>query len=92
MRGANSQRPKLLTPQSSEAIAIIRKLLAIERELPDFRRLEDPAEREAAFKIIAASRLEKSRPLMEELAQWMREQNCLPKSKLGGSIRYATNS
>ncbi|MCP4449178.1 MAG: hypothetical protein GY811_28175 [Myxococcales bacterium] len=59
-------------PRSSEAIAIMRKLFAIERELPDFRCLEDSAEREAALKIIAASRLEKSRPLMEELAQWMR--------------------
>ncbi|MCP4447460.1 MAG: transposase [Myxococcales bacterium] len=62
-------------PQSSEALAIMRKLFALERELPDFRCLEDPAEREAALKIIAASRIEKSRPLEEELAQWMREQN-----------------
>jgi len=79
-------------PQSSEAIAIMRKLFAIEKDLPDFRYIEDQDEREAALKIIATTRQEKSRPLVRELDQWMQKQHCLPKSKLGKAIRYAINN
>lgn len=79
-------------PQSATAIALMRKLFAIERALPDFRYIEDDDERARVLERILATRDKESRPIVEELARWMREQKCLPKSKLAGAIRYATEN
>lgn len=77
-------------PQASEAIALMRKLFAIEKTLPDFRLIKDDAERARVLETIRAKRNSESRPIVQALQLWMSEQRCLPKSKLGGAIRYAT--
>ncbi len=79
-------------PQASEAIAIMRKLFAIERTLPDFRFIKDDVERARVLETIRVKRDEESRPIVEELQHWMSEQRCLPKSKLGIAIRYALDN
>jgi len=77
-------------PQASEAIAIMRKLFAIEKTLPDFRFIKDEQERKRVLETIRTKRDEESRPLTERLQKWMQEQRCLPQSKLGKAIRYTT--
>ncbi len=67
-------------------------IFAIEKTLPDFRYIEDEAERKRVLETIHASRDEQSRPLVEQLKTWMGQQRCLPKSKLGQAIRYAMNN
>ena len=79
-------------PQASEAIALMRKLFAIEAKLPDFRFIEAKTQRESALEEIRTTRNRESRPLAETLQAWMREQSCLPKSKLGIAIRYALSN
>lgn len=79
-------------PEASGAIAIMRQLFAIEKTLPDFRYIEDEAERKRVLETIRATRDEESRPLVEQLKTWMGQQRCLPKSKLGQAIRYAMNN
>jgi len=75
-------------PKASEAIAIMRKLFAIEKTLPDFRFIKDEEDRKRVLETIREKRDEESRPLTEELQAWMIEQRCLPKSKLGKAISY----
>lgn len=79
-------------PQASEAIAIMRKLFAIEKALPDFRFIEDADERASVLETIRVTRDQKSRPLVLQLQRWMSEQRCLPKSKLGTAIGYTTDN
>ncbi len=79
-------------PKASEAIALIRKLFAIESRLPDFRFIEDKRLCGKALEEIRMTRNKESRPIAQQLQTWMRDQNCLPKSKLGIAIRYALSN
>ena len=79
-------------PQASEAIALMRSLFSIESKLPDFRFIKGAEMREKALRNIRKARDKSSRPIAEKLLKWMREQSCLPKSKLGIAIRYTLSN
>lgn len=79
-------------PQATAAIDLMRELFAIEAKLPDFRFIEDEAERAKVLEEIRKTRNRETRPLALKLQTWMREQTCLPKSKLGIAIRYALSN
>lgn len=79
-------------PQATVAIDLMRKLFAIEAKTPDFRFIDDDAQRAKVLAKIRTTRNRESRPLVVKLETWMREQACLPKSKLGIAIRYALSN
>jgi len=76
---ASRNDPSLL---GNIALAKIRKLFEIERELQD----ATPEQRLVA-------RNERSRPILEEIRYWLESESklCLPKSKIGEAINYCRN-
>jgi transposase len=75
-------------PECQQAIDLIGKLFAIERDLPNWHVIKDPRLREAALNKIADVRATQSKPITDELLAWARQQRGLPSSKLREAIGY----
>lgn len=79
-------------PQATEMIDLMRELFMIERELDDFRECVDDAERAKRLANILEVRDAKSRPIIEDIRNWMTHQETLPKSRLAGAIKYLSRN
>lgn len=79
-------------PQATEMIDLMRELFMIERELDNFRECSDDAERSKRLLKIREVRNTKSRPIIEDIRNWMAHQKTLPKSKLAGAIKYLSGN
>ena len=72
------------------ALETIQKLYAIERELSN---KDDGGNYKLSFEEIAKERKERSLPILQEFEEWLNGNigKTLPKSSIGGVIRYALN-
>lgn len=84
--------------RANEALALIRKLYAIERELPPLLPpADDPLaqqQRQAREEQRRRLREQQAEPILAELKKWLDEQRpqALPKTPLGQAITYALNN
>jgi transposase len=84
--------------RANEALALIRKLYAIERELPSLLPpSDDPVEqqqRRQREEYRRDRRQQEAEPILTELKKWLDEQRptALPKTPLGQAIGYALNN
>jgi transposase len=74
-------------PQCQVAVDLIKELYEVERGLPSLRGLVG-AELESALKVRLDTRKKESKPRMEKLEAWAREQSVLPGSLLDKAISY----
>jgi transposase len=78
-------------PECGEVLELIKELFLIERDLPDWQAITDPALRDAQLDHIRSVRDTRSRPIVEKIRTWAKAQRALPKSKLGEALTYLNN-
>jgi transposase len=83
--------------RAEQALALIRKLYAIERQLPPLLPTDEPGQeqrRRQREEQRRATRQREAKPLLDDLGRWLEQQwaSALPKSPLGQAITYARNN
>lgn len=79
-------------PEVSEVIDLMRELFMLEREMPDFRFIQDKQDRADALKLILDTRTKHSQPIVDQIKAWLEKQRHLPGSAMAKAIRYLSGN
>lgn len=75
-------------PEVGEVIDLIGRLFLIERDLPKWQDIRDPALRAQALAQIRAVRQEQSKPVCDEIMAWLKSRRELGGGPFGEAVKY----